>query len=161
MKRIKSHGHVVDLLFTLALFLIFTTCSLIVVLIGANVYKQTISSMTRNYDMRTSLNYISQKVRMNDIKNGVHIDKLNNNNALVLEQNYNNKDYQTWIYYHDGSIKELFTRKGNEFSANDGREIMQVDSFNIEYNDLGIYTFTTTDKSGKTAKVNSFTRCNN
>lgn len=155
----KSNGHIIDILFTLGLLCVFTASALMIVLIGSNVYKSTVASMASNYDMRTSLTYISQKIRQNDIENGIHISNIGNTTALVLEQNFNKKDYQTWIYYDNGSIKELFTRKGNKISLDKGREIMQANNFNIEYSENGIYTFTSTDKDGKTASIKSFSRC--
>ena len=48
-------GHVVDFLFTLALFCVFAASALMVVVIGANVYRQTVRGMDSNYDSRTSL----------------------------------------------------------------------------------------------------------
>lgn len=155
----RQNNHVVDILFTLALFCIFTASSLIVVLIGANVYKTTVSGMTQNYDMRTSLTYISQKVRQNDIANGVYLSKIGEVDALVLEQRINDKDYQTWIYHDNGSIKELFTPKRDDIKPSDGREIMSVAALKIQRDDNGIFTFTTTDKDGKTASVKLSQRC--
>lgn len=156
---IKTNSHVVDLLFTLALFCVFTASSLMVVLIGAKVYKGSISGMTGNYDMRTSLTYISQKVRQGDVAGGVYIDKLNGSDALVLEQSYNETAYQTWIYYDEGYVKELFTRKDNPILPESGSSIVAVADFKIERDDNGIFTFTTTDKSGKAASVSSYSRC--
>ena len=55
-------GHVVDFLFTLALFCVFAASALMVVVIGANVYRQTVRGMDSNYDSRTSLTYLTEKV---------------------------------------------------------------------------------------------------
>lgn len=66
-------GHVVDFLFTLALFCVFAASALMVVVIGANVYRQTVRGMDSNYDSRTSLTYLTEKVRQNDAANAVTI----------------------------------------------------------------------------------------
>ncbi|MFZ2539142.1 MAG: DUF4860 domain-containing protein [Oscillospiraceae bacterium] len=156
---VKTSSHVVDLLFTLALFCVFTATSLMVVLIGANVYKSTVSGMSKNFDMRTSLTYLSEKVRQNDVADGVHLADLDGKTALVLEQNFNDTSYQTWIYYDDSSLKELFTKKGNDISIADGREIMKTSDFKIECSPEGIFSFTTISKTGESATAKVSPRC--
>ena len=53
MKFQKQGGHVVDFLFTLSLFGVFTICALIVAAIGVQVYQNTVSNMENNYTVRT------------------------------------------------------------------------------------------------------------
>lgn len=79
-------GHVVDFLFTLALFCVFAASALMVVVIGANVYRQTVRGMDSNYDSRTSLTYLTEKVRQNDAANAVTIRSVGDSPALVLSQ---------------------------------------------------------------------------
>lgn len=156
---VKVHSHVVDLLFTLALFCVFAASSLTVVLIGANVYKGTIQSMNNNFDMRTSLTYLSEKVRQNDVAGGVYLSELEGKPALVLEQTFDDTQYQTWIYHDDSSLKELFTRKGNDISLSDGQEIMTTTEFLLEQNEDGLFVFTCTDQEGNSATVKVAPRC--
>ena len=59
MKEQKTF--MVDILFLLALFVLFTISSLILVSVGAEVYRQTTSDMSTNYDMRTSIAYITEE----------------------------------------------------------------------------------------------------
>ncbi|MEM1483344.1 DUF4860 domain-containing protein [Oscillospiraceae bacterium PP1C4] len=155
----KSRGHMVDLLFTLALFCVFAVSSLLVVIIGANVYKGTVKSMSRNFNIRTSLSYVSEKVRQNDTAGAVYLDHLDGETALVLEQNYNGADYQTWIYHYDGSLMELFTQKGNEVSPSDGQPIMEIPNFTIERQGENLYQLSITDEEGKKVKLTVSPRC--
>lgn len=66
MKFQKQSGHVVDFLFTLSLFGVFTICALIVAAIGVQVYQNTVSNMENNYTVRTSLTYVAEKIRQHD-----------------------------------------------------------------------------------------------
>ena len=51
MNRFRTQkDHVVDFLFTLALFCVFAASALTVVVTGANVYRQTVRRMDQNYD---------------------------------------------------------------------------------------------------------------
>ena len=84
-KHAALGGHMVDFLFTIALFCAFAATSLIVVIIGANVYQGTVRGMNENYALRTSLSYVSQKVRQNDGAGEIHIGTLDGVPALVLE----------------------------------------------------------------------------
>ena len=79
-------GHVVDFLFTLALFCVFAASALMVVIIGANVYRQTVDRMNGNYDSRTSLTYLTEKIRQNDAADAVKISSVGESPALVLSQ---------------------------------------------------------------------------
>lgn len=149
----KSGGHMIDLLFTLALFLVFAVSSLMVVVIGADVYNKTAESMNENFNMQTSLLYVTQKIRQNDVEGSVLVESAGDRNAVVLENTYNETQYQTWIYYDEGSIKELFIQKGNEINLSAGQAIMPVNNFNIEKLDENLYELSTTDENGKTAEL--------
>ena len=58
--------HIVDILFVLALFLVFTLSTLTLVLFGANIYQNTVNDMEDNYNARTVCCYILGKFRSND-----------------------------------------------------------------------------------------------
>ena len=64
--RFQPRRHVIDLLFTLALFCVFAASALLVVLIGADVYESSARGMDRNFGLQTSLHYVAAKVRQND-----------------------------------------------------------------------------------------------
>ena len=91
-------GHVVDFLFTLALFCVFAASALMVVVIGANVYRQTVRGMDSNYDSRTSLTYLTEKVRQNDAANAVTIRSVGDSPALVLSQQAGER---TFLHFFD------------------------------------------------------------
>lgn len=69
--RFQPRRHVIDLLFTLALFCVFAASALLVVLIGADVYESSARGMDRNFDLQTSLHYVAAKVRQCDAAGAV------------------------------------------------------------------------------------------
>ena len=58
MNTEREKKHIVDILFVLALFLVFTLSTLTLVLFGANIYQNTVNSMEDNYNARTVCSYI-------------------------------------------------------------------------------------------------------
>ena len=81
---IKQKNHVVDLLFSLALFCVFAASALTIVIMGADVYQKSVNDMNRNSTIRTSLSYLSEKIHQNDAENAIRIDQLNDLPSCLL-----------------------------------------------------------------------------
>ncbi len=127
--------HIVDVLFVLALFGIFAFSALMLVIIGANVYENTVNDMSDNFDSRTATAYISEKLRQNDLAEGVALESLEGTDALALSQWIGDTEYCTYLYYHEGYLKELFMRKdadlvGDTLGA--GQPVMELTSLEME-----------------------------
>ena len=112
MKQEKTF--IVDVLFVLALFGVFTISALMLVTVGADVYRHTVEDMSRNYETRTSVAYITEKIRQNDVslpeqysEQSISIGTLSDCPALTLTQDINGELYCTYLYLHDGYLKEL------------------------------------------------------
>lgn len=147
----RQNNHIVDLLFTLALLCVFAASSLLIVMIGANVYQGTVRGMDRNYDMRTSLSYVSEKLRQNDVAGGVYVSELEGCNALVLVHDFGGSVYETWIYSYDGELRELLVKQGTA-TCDAGRKIMSLGSFHAALAD-GLVTIDVTAANGQTASI--------
>lgn len=147
MKETRSNGHIIDVLFVLALFAVFIATALIVALMGADVYRDTVENMNRSFDTQTSLTYVSTKIRQNDIAGGVFLDDMAGIPSLVLEQEVEGEVYQTWIYHYDGSLKEMFVKKGSVLDPEFGISIMSVESFAVTEH-KGLFRIATTDRDG-------------
>lgn len=112
MRRKQEHRHIVDILFVLALFGLFTISALMLVTVGAEVYRNTVEDMDSNYEARTSFAYLTEKIRQNDATGSVSIGMLENIPALILSQTIDDQEYLTYLYYHEGCLKELLMKKG-------------------------------------------------
>lgn len=159
MNHQKSRGHVVDVLFTLALFCVFAASSLLVVLIGAGVYKNTATQMTQNFDTRTSLTYIGEKIRQNDTADAVYLDEFGDGPALVLAQEFNGQEYLTQIYLYNGQLYELFSRKNSGLAPNAGQLIMDAPALTMEQLPQGMLRFTVPGGEGRTQELLVSPRC--
>ena len=139
----KTAGASVNLLFTMLLFLVFLLCALFTVLFGSRVY-ENISSRSENKDTgseikerclfqgnNVALHYIANKVRQGDREGAVDVIDVDGTPVLELIQSAGQVDYYTWIYYRDGSIRELFTREGTGLGLDDGLEIMECSGLRL------------------------------
>lgn len=105
--------HLTDIIFTMALFCVFALVSLLVVHMGAGVYRQTVNQMDTAYQVSVALTYVSTKIRLHDTANSVFISPLGSGYALVLNQEIDNMIFQTWIYYYQGTLREIFVNRDN------------------------------------------------
>lgn len=153
MKHKNENNHIIDILFTLALFCVFAASALFVVLIGANVYKSTVTQMNDNFSTRTSLSYVSEKIRQNDTKGAVSITDLEGTPALLLSQKYDNIFLETYIYEQNGSLMELFIQGDQVPQKDDGQSIMEVDSFEMEQINDHLFHFISADTNGHEMEI--------
>ena len=51
--------------------------------------------------------------------------------VLEIRESIEGGDYITWIYYYEGSIRELFTYEDNGLGLADGLEILECDGLTI------------------------------
>jgi hypothetical protein len=148
-KFIRPQRHMVDILFTLALFCVFAASSLMIVIIGAKVYENTVSQMETNYNSRTACSYIRSKVRQSDSSDCINIKETPlGENAIVLEDNINGNTYETWIYQQSGKLMELFIEQGSPVVLENGQELMDISNFNVTYADTNLLLITAEDLDG-------------
>lgn len=146
-----NNRHVVDVLFVLALFGVFAASALLLVTIGASVYRQTVFNMDQSFTDRTSYSYLVEKIHQNDIYDAVEIGELEGTPALMLTQRLGEEEYCTYLYLYEGYLKELFTRK-NSFAGTDlrsaGQDIMPLSGFTLESPASGLIKLTIDTGSG-------------
>ncbi len=169
----KQEKHfIVDVLFVLALFGVFTLSALMLVTIGSEVYRRTVDDMGTNFETRTSVAYITEKIRQNDYLlpedfdtsfENVSISTLSGEPALMLTQNINSEIYCTYLYLHDGYLKELFMKSDSYLGDSPleaGQNIMELSSFTMEQVQNNLLALELTTPKGETHKIFLSTRCN-
>lgn len=119
----------------LVIFSLFSLSSLFLIIIGANSYKSIVNGIEDNNQIRASLSYITNKVRQNDTKDSISIEKINNREVLVLKSKIEQEYYKTYIYHYKGKIYESFLQENIVFIENEGEEIVEVKDFDIALQD--------------------------
>ena len=138
MNTKQEKNHIVDVLFVLALFVVFTLSALVLVILGASVYKQTVSYMDENFTARTAYSYLTEKVRQNDLYDSISLGQLEGTEALVMTQEINGTTYATYLYLYEGNLRELFMRQGSDIGTNPlsaGQVILPLADWNLEMAD--------------------------
>ncbi len=138
--------------FIMLLFLMIVILSVMIILLGKDVYLDINCNRNSNYTKRVSLSYVSNKIRQNDENGNIRIEDVNGSNAIVITETYDTENYETWIYYYDNSIYEMFTDAGMKFNPDDGMRIMDIENFEIEKLSSDLYKFTTSE-SNKTSEL--------
>ena len=128
-----------DFLFTLMLFCVFAISAFSMVIIGAGVYENSVSSMEQNLEGRTALAYVAEKVRQNDAGAGISAG----DDILRITTEDADGSYTLYIYEHQGYLRELFTRTELPFDAEAGQKLLEVESFSVSEKAEGLLEIST------------------
>ena len=151
----------IDMLFVLIVFCVFAISALASLTLGASVYKSALEQSQSRYGDRISLFYIWTKIKNSDEYGRVYVDNFNGVPALVLEEDIFGEHYNTYIYYHDGWIKELFGDANFEYTLADGQAILNLGENVLRFEQLSCDIIRVSDSrdsliiSPRTKKVSS------
>jgi len=124
--------HVVNVMFTVLLLGVFALSVVFVSVLGAEVYQSSATKMQANFDTRTSLVYIAEKVRQS-ASTDFDVRTLGDDSALVITEKYNDQQtYETWIYVSKGKLYETTVTKGDEIQPGGGQAIMDMKSMDFK-----------------------------
>ena len=129
--------HSVNMLFTILLLGIFAMAAIFVAVMGARVYANSADKMQANFDTRTSIVYLSEKIRTNPGDN-YDVRDLNGINALVLTQEIGGQAYESWIFIFNDKLCEITVKAGDVVVPNVAQQIMDLRFFSAEIKDGGI-----------------------
>ena len=97
MAESTARKHTIDILFPWALFGLLAICGLLVLILAADIYQDTTTMADENYESRTVLSYLTEKIHQND--NGtVTIGSVDGTDSLIIRQDYDGEEYCTYIF---------------------------------------------------------------
>lgn len=153
MKR-KSHS--VDIIFMLVLFSIFAIMSVLLILIGSNVYGKIMTSQEISGNNRNMLAYITNKVRACQVENGVYIEEKDGTQVLVICSSHGEDNYETLIYEDNGKIKEATIEAGDDYTLDFGDVLAEVSDFEISLDIATGVLNVTVETDGERRQVNVY-----
>lgn len=156
MKTGQSKGKV-DSLLVLLLFGVFAICILSVLLTGADTYQRLASRDQHSYDRRTAAQYLATRVHQADQAGTISVRSFENCPSLVLTEEIDGSLYETYIYCHDGYIRELFAAAGGGFMPEDGEKILAANDLLIAQ-DAQTLTLSILTEEGQLQNVQLFLR---
>lgn len=148
-KNTAGSSQFMGTLFTMVLFLVFVMCALFTVLTGGKVYENISARMADNYTGSVALQYIANKVRQSDLEGAVTVRQIDGTSVLELKQELEGDTYIDWIYYYDGSIRELFTYPDSGLELCDGIEILECEGLTLSQDGSLIVAETTGNGGGQ------------
>jgi hypothetical protein len=120
---------------------------------GANTYQQTVAALQEDYNQRTGILYIAEKVRQSDIGGFLRLDSLNDTPALVLTEQETGRSYETWIFVYDGNLCEQFIPSGSPVIIQSAQVIMPMQSLSLALDDLGLLSVDLITNSGQHSSI--------
>lgn len=156
MNFAKRNKSIVDFLFILALFGAFAVSALFVLLFGSKIYQKTASDMQANFEKRTALSYVTEKIRSHDYNGGADVADFDMNasdsgdhTVLKLYQNINDKTYVTYMFVAEGYLKEFTASEDYDFDYESGTIILPVTEFKVRKESDALYNFIIVDENGE------------
>ncbi len=127
----KQQRHIIDILFVLALLGIFALSAIFLISIGADIYGKTMNNMESNFDTRTALAYLTEKVRQSDLENQISIGELDGHQAVIITSGEGDTGYRTYLYEYEGYLKELMARQDVTLGPSAGQNILAISDFEL------------------------------
>ena len=129
--------HSVNMMFTILLLGIFALSAIFVAVLGAKVYANSADKMHANFDTRTSLVYLSEKIRTSPGENFTVRD-LNGTKALVLSEEIKGTTYEAWVFVANDKLCEVTVVAGDTVLPGAAQQIMDLKEFDAVLKDGGI-----------------------
>jgi len=140
-------GRSIDTIFVLIVFSIFAVSVLMVLMLGASIYRNINEISREGESEHTALSYIWTKTKNFDKADSISVGDFNGVPALIIDETLGGTEFTTAIYFYDGWLYELFSEAELNFSLEDGSRIVRVDNLTFEALDNGLIKATTGNKS--------------
>ena len=144
-KRNSLNGFLIFLIYG-----IFALFSLFLVVIGIGVYNGVVETGHQNTEIRASVLYVTNKVRMSP--GGVSVEERDGYRLISLSGADETEDYETLIYYYGGMLMEYFGEKGQSFVPENGEKITELSDFAVTETD-GVMNITAVGRDGREQSV--------
>ncbi len=125
-------GHGMESIATLVLFGLFAGSLLLTLLLGVKNYQQVVATMEDSYETATCLQYIATKVGHYSGEGHVSVTQFGEGSALALYETIDGTPYVTYLYLHDGQVKELFCEVKVDLEPEAGFSVMEMDQLTIQ-----------------------------
>ncbi|MCL2817073.1 MAG: DUF4860 domain-containing protein [Clostridiales bacterium] len=143
-----------DTVFTLAMICVFAVTSLLLVLFGAKVYKNIVAQMDNNFQTRTGLAYVTNKIRNADTEGKIYLECQNDgSDILVISENHGGTETHTVIYFYEGWLREVLKEADEPFDARYGESIVAAADFTMQDRGDGCLLFTLTTVDGSVLRM--------
>ena len=143
---IRTSGRRIDTIFVLIIFSIFALSVLMVLMLGASIYKSMTDITKQESEESTILSYIWTKSKSNDKNGSIRIGEYFGLPVLCFDEEYDGIKYTTAIYHYEEWVYELYTETELlaetdpklSFYPEDGIRVMPIISFDFAMLENGL-----------------------
>jgi len=125
------------MMFTILLLGIFALTAIFVAVMGAKVYANSADKLHANFDTRTSIVYLSEKIRTSAGDN-YDVRDVDGNTALVLTEEIGDFVLESWIFVHNDRLCEITITPGDTVLPGVAQQIMDLRSLDAQLKNGGI-----------------------
>lgn len=154
----RTINHSMQGVFVFVLLGIFAVVSTLIVLLGAQMYRNTVDHADANNEGRVLAAYVRSMVRAEDADRAVTVESQNGITTLALREDLDGTPYVTWLYCYQDQLYEQFTSEGDDFEPEDGTAICPALGFEPRI-ESGLLTVKLTDGKGTASTVQVALRC--
>lgn len=128
---------------------------------GADSYKNLNSFRDKSSSVRIAMAYSEMKIHQYDTAGVLSVEPhpVTGKSALVIRETVEGKNYETWIYYSDGYLREALVLEGQTPTDEFGFEVAALDSYAVAEDGAkhGVsISAQSTDDKGRELILNSF-----
>ena len=140
-----------EMIFVMALLMLLGVTTISLVISGSKAYSSITAGMTDNTELRIAVSYINMRIRQNDIRDLIRIEKnpINGQNAVVITEKAGSVSYETWIYYDSGILREGYIAAGETVKNDISFKIAKIDGLEIEVKSDYVLSFKVWRSSGE------------
>ena len=158
MDNRKMVTHSMQGVFVFVLLGLFAVMSTLMVLLGAQMYRNTVDHSAENNKGRVLGAYVRSMIRAEDGADDVAVEEFDGTKVLALNESIEGENYVTWLYCYEGQLYEQYTSAGHDFEPQSGSAICPAQSFEPKISD-GLLTVDMTDGAGQPCTVCVGLRC--
>jgi len=154
----KTVQHSMQGVFVFVLLGLFAVMSTLMVLLGAQMYRNTVDRSTANNEDRVLSAYVRSMIRAEDTSGAMEIGEYDGVKALAMREDLDGEAYVTWLYCYEGQMYEWFTSDDGEFRPESGTAICPAQRFEPSL-DNGLLTVNLVNAKGEPETVRVALRC--
>ena len=142
-----SSGKQTGNLFSIILIGLFALFSLLVAVMGIQIYQKILSTAESNNQARASLGYVAGKLRTGDEAGMVYLREENGIEVLVIAEDLGDI-LETRIYFYDGALWESYEYAEDALDVTYGELIVSLADFSITRRSPTLFLLSSTDLAG-------------
>ena len=154
----RNIQHSMQGVFVFVLLGLFAVMSTLMVLLGAQMYRNTVDRAAANNEDRVLGAYVRSMIRAEDAADAMETGEYDGVKTLAMREDLDGEVYVTWLYCYEGQLYEWFTSDDGDFRPESGTAICPAQSFEPHLEN-GLLTVDMTNAKGERETVRAALRC--